>query len=70
MKTTDSQYTAEVLFEAEHWNQNCGCEIPPAWVAYVCDPDGNPLPAWPCGDSREEAIRNVHREFPSCIIVG
>ena len=51
-------------FEEKHYNRNCGCTIPAAWVAYVTD-CGVGLPKWPCGDTKAEARANVLREFPN-----
>lgn len=55
--------TFELIYEPRHWNQNCACMIPEAWTALIYD--GDESSKWPCGRTREEALANVRREFPS-----
>lgn len=57
----------EIIHEPEHWNQNCGCMIPAAWVANVYS--GMSRYKWPCGDTREEAVAYVRRELPDARII-
>lgn len=64
-----TRVSVRIEFEAEHFNVNCGCTIPAAWVAYVTE-NGRSLPKWPCGDSRAEAVANVKREYPNAKIAG
>lgn len=59
--TMPSQVT--ITFEPTHYNPRCGCEVPAAWVAYVGKQK------WPCGDTRDEAIANVKREYPKARII-
>ena len=63
-----SRVEAEIIFEPEHYNRNCGCTIPAAYTALVYI-DDEPLPKWPCGDTREEAEANVIREWPGAVIL-
>lgn len=64
MRKTEQQVEFELTHEPEHYNRNCGCMIPAAWVA-ILYLDGELQPKWPCGDTREEAIANVLRQWPN-----
>jgi len=66
--TINQSVEFEVIFEPEHYNRNCGCTIPAAYTALVYV-DDEPLPKWPCGDTREEAIANVRREWPNAKMI-
>ena len=61
IKTMNVEF--EIGFEDNHWNENCGCMIPAAWVAWV-EVDGERQPKWPCGTTRQEAVAAVLREYP------
>ncbi len=61
---------AEIIYEPEHYSVVCGCTIPASWTAFIFSEDGDALPKFPCGDTRDEAVKNVRREFPGVRIVG
>lgn len=54
----------EVIFEPEHWNQNCGCMIPAAWTAHVDSRDKYTGTVKISGDTREQAIQLAYAEYP------
>lgn len=63
MTTATQRVTFEIIHEPAHYSRVCGCNIPEAFTAFVYI-DDEPLPKWPCGDTREEAVANVQREWP------
>lgn len=55
--------TITLVFEPEHFNPVCNCTIPQSWTAFIPG-----QPKWPCGDTQEEAMTNIKREYPKAKI--
>lgn len=59
---------AYLYYVPEHFNRNCGCTIPAAWVGHV-ETTGrrsyeHPVPDQPYGETSEEAERNLRAAWP------
>ncbi len=55
----------DIVHEPRHWNRNCGCFIPAAWVG-VIEVDGERLPKWH-GNTPRDIVEAVKREFPRVV---